>query len=41
MTRLKTALDGEELVEALQGAHILGIRSRTQMTRGCSRRPTG
>ena len=33
VTRLKTALDGEELVEALQGTHILGIRSRTQMTR--------
>lgn len=33
VTRLKTALDGEKLVEALQGTHILGIRSRTQMTR--------
>ena len=33
VTRLKTALDGEQLVEALQGTHILGIRSRTQMTR--------
>ncbi len=33
VTRLKTALDGEALVEALQGTHILGIRSRTQMTR--------
>ncbi len=31
--RLKTALDGAALVEALQGTHILGIRSRTQMTR--------
>ena len=33
VTRLKTALDGEKLVEALAGTHILGIRSRTQMTR--------
>ena len=33
VTRLKTALDGEQLVEALHGTHILGIRSRTQMTR--------
>lgn len=33
VTRLKTALDGGKLVEALQGTHILGIRSRTQMTR--------
>ncbi|WP_237479473.1 phosphoglycerate dehydrogenase [Lichenibacterium dinghuense] len=33
VTRLKTALDGDKLVEALQGTHILGIRSRTQMTR--------
>ncbi len=31
--RTKTALDGEALVEALRGTHILGIRSRTQMTR--------
>jgi D-3-phosphoglycerate dehydrogenase len=33
VTRLKTALDGDKLVEALHGTHILGIRSRTQMTR--------
>ncbi|RYC29848.1 phosphoglycerate dehydrogenase [Lichenibacterium minor] len=33
VTRLKTALDGDKLVEALAGTHILGIRSRTQMTR--------
>ena len=33
VTRLKTALDGEALVDALAGTHILGIRSRTQMTR--------
>lgn len=32
ITRLKTALDGEALKEALQGVHILGIRSRTQLT---------
>lgn len=29
---LKTALDGDELKQALQGVRILGIRSRTQMT---------
>ena len=33
VTRLKTALDGRALVDALAGTHILGIRSRTQMTR--------
>ena len=33
VTRLKTALDGAALRDALEGAHILGIRSRTQMTR--------
>ena len=33
VTRLKTALDGAALVDALQGTHVLGIRSRTQMTR--------
>jgi D-3-phosphoglycerate dehydrogenase len=32
VTRLKTALDGEALSAALQGVHILGIRSRTQLT---------
>jgi len=32
ITRLKTALDGEALKEALKGVHILGIRSRTQLT---------
>jgi D-3-phosphoglycerate dehydrogenase len=31
--RLKTALDGNTLKEALQGVLILGIRSRTQMTK--------
>jgi D-3-phosphoglycerate dehydrogenase len=31
--RLKTALDGNILKEALQGVRILGIRSRTQMTK--------
>lgn len=33
LTRLKTALDGQKLLEALRGVHILGIRSRTQLTR--------
>ncbi len=32
VTRLPRALDGAELREALQGVHILGIRSRTQIT---------
>lgn len=32
LTYLKTALDEEALVEALQGVHLLGIRSRTQLT---------
>ncbi len=32
VTRIKTALDGDALVAALQGVHILGIRSRTQLT---------
>ncbi len=31
--RLKTALDGDDLKQALKGVRILGIRSRTQMTR--------
>ncbi|MDR3375523.1 MAG: phosphoglycerate dehydrogenase [Ancalomicrobiaceae bacterium] len=30
--RLKTALSGDALKEALKGVHILGIRSRTQVT---------
>ncbi len=33
VTRLRTALDGPALSEALEGVHILGIRSRTQLTR--------
>jgi D-3-phosphoglycerate dehydrogenase len=33
LTYLKTALDDESLKEALQGVHLLGIRSRTQLTR--------
>ena len=33
VTRLTKALEGEALVEALRGVHILGIRSRTQITR--------
>ena len=32
ITRLKGALDGDNLAEALKGVHILGIRSRTQLT---------
>ncbi|TVR09455.1 MAG: phosphoglycerate dehydrogenase [Salinarimonadaceae bacterium] len=32
VTRLPKALDGEALKEALSGVHILGIRSRTQIT---------
>ncbi|MGY6769489.1 phosphoglycerate dehydrogenase [Komagataeibacter sp. NFXK3] len=33
VTRLKTALEGEALQKALEGVHIVGIRSRTQLTR--------
>ena len=33
VTRLPKALDGDTLKQALQGVHILGIRSRTDMTR--------
>lgn len=32
VTRLKTALEGAALREALEGVHIVGIRSRTQLT---------
>jgi D-3-phosphoglycerate dehydrogenase len=32
ISRLKKALDGDDLTEALKGVHILGIRSRTQLT---------
>ena len=32
LTRLTKALDGEALLEAIKGVHILGIRSRTQIT---------
>ena len=32
VTRLATALDGEALVEAVSGVHLIGIRSRTQLT---------
>jgi D-3-phosphoglycerate dehydrogenase / 2-oxoglutarate reductase len=32
VTRLRKALDGDELKEAIKGVHILGIRSRTQIT---------
>jgi D-3-phosphoglycerate dehydrogenase len=31
-TRLMTALDGDALDEAIRNAHIIGIRSRTQLT---------
>ena len=33
ITRLPKALDGAALIEALRGVHVLGIRSRTQLTR--------
>ncbi|GEO14165.1 phosphoglycerate dehydrogenase [Microvirga aerophila] len=33
ITYLKTSLDGAALRQALRGVHLLGIRSRTQMTR--------
>lgn len=33
LTYLKTALDEAALIEALQGVHLVGIRSRTQLTR--------
>ena len=32
ITRIAKALDGDALVEAVRGVHILGIRSRTQLT---------
>lgn len=32
LTRLPKALDGEALKEAIKGVHLLGIRSRTQIT---------
>ena len=32
LTRLTKALDGKELREALEGTHIIGIRSRTHLT---------
>lgn len=32
LTRLPKALDGEALHEAIKGVHLLGIRSRTQIT---------
>ena len=32
LTRLTKALEGKELLEAVEGLHILGIRSRTQLT---------
>ena len=32
VTRLSKALDGEALKEAIKGVHLLGIRSRSQIT---------
>src|SRR6201986_642608 len=32
VTRLSKALDGDELQDAIKGVHLLGIRSRTQIT---------
>jgi D-3-phosphoglycerate dehydrogenase len=32
LTRLPKALDGEALLKAIKGVHLLGIRSRTQIT---------
>src|ERR1051325_3305466 len=32
MTRLSKALEGDALKEAIKGVHLLGIRSRTQIT---------
>ncbi|MEI6538507.1 MAG: phosphoglycerate dehydrogenase, partial [Planctomycetota bacterium] len=32
VTRLPKALDGDELLAAVENVHILGIRSRTQLT---------
>ena len=32
MTRLSRALEGDALKEAIKGVHLLGIRSRTQLT---------
>ena len=32
VTEIKTALTGSELIAAIESAHIVGIRSRTQMT---------
>src|SRR5258708_28497257 len=32
VTRLSKALDGEALKQAIKGVHLLGIRSRTQIT---------
>src|SRR5437879_13516025 len=32
MTRLSKALEGDALKEAVKGVHLLGIRSRTQIT---------
>ena len=32
LTRLTKALDGDELKDAIKGVHLLGIRSRTQIT---------
>ena len=41
ITRVPKALDGKDLAAALQGVHMLGIRSRTQLMARCWRPPTG
>ena len=41
MTRLPKALEGDAFSEAIKGVHLLGIRSRTQLTPTCSKPPTG
>ena len=37
VTRHKKALEGSALLDAVQGAHVLGIRSRTQLDAGVLR----
>ena len=37
LTRLSKALEGDALKEAIKGVHLLGIRSRTQITPAASR----
>ena len=40
VTRLTKALDADELREAMQGVHIVGIRSRTKLTEQVFAAPT-